>query len=394
MRGWKIVLGRTSNRRGVATLTAILVLGFAFFLGISTCTNCSQILKLSAADSSGERARLTAEAGVNDALAQLKISQSWVPNSTHTNKQLPTTRSSTYTLTATNNVAGTAPVMASDGTMVPAGLVYVISKGTCNGATREVDVMVDPTSGFAPFSYALFGTSTSEEIEIEHGAQISAYSSSDPSGTYQAQVGGNGKVEVEGGGKVFGNVTAAGTIEVDGGGTVTGTTTPNKPVVSWPSVTVTPPSGTTVTSLTINSGQTVTLSAGTYYYTNIMVKSGGTLKITTGPVIVYMTGLLEVKSGGNVNNSTQIPSNFQVYSSNTSSDAIKLNNGSDLYGSLYAPNGGFSLDGGGKLYGSLVASKVDLGSGARIVYDMNLAGLTAPFSGTSSSVVVLSWDRH
>ena len=387
------MIQRLNQRRAIATLTAIVVLGFAFFLGISACTNCSQLLQLSTADSQGEMARQAAEGGVNDAMAQLRLNRAWLPNASYNGKPLPSTRTSSYTLTVTNNSSGSAPVVASDGTSVPAGLVYVQSKGTCLRATRQVDVMLNVDSSLNPFTYAIFGTST-QELEIENGARISAYSSTGGTGDYPANVGSNGSIEVQSGSRVAGNVASAGNVTISNGGAVTGTVTQGKDAVTFPPVTVSPPAGTTVTSLVVSNGQSVTLAPGTYYYSSLTVSGGGNLNISAGPVIIYLTGPLTVNNGGRINNNTQVPSNFQVYSSSTSSTAVTLAGGSDFYGAIYAPTGGFTISNGGSLYGSVVASTLDIQGGARVAYDVNLATITTPFSNASPSVTVLSWDRH
>ncbi len=68
------------------------------------------------------------------------------------------------------------------------------------------------------------------------------------------------------------------------------------------------------TSLTVAATETVVLTSGVYYFTDIILENNGTLEIADGAdVIIYMTGSLILNEASQVN-PTQPPPSLLIYS--------------------------------------------------------------------------------
>jgi len=118
----------------------------------------------------------------------------------------------------------------------------------------------------------------------------------------------------------------------------------------------------------------VLLSAGIYDINTLTLTSGGTLGITSCPVILNIAGGGGISpvvdlTGGAVANSFA-PGCFQiVYAGN---GLIKLKGGAGVAGVIYAPNATVNLGGGGSWNGAIVGNNVTVSGNTSINYDRAL----------------------
>ena len=117
----------------------------------------------------------------------------------------------------------------------------------------------------------------------------------------------------------------------------------------------------------LDGGKTYTMPAGRYYF-NDFTLTGQSKLYFTGPTTIYATGRLDT-SGGNVFNSTQIPSNVTILMTGSTA---RVTASVDFYGVLYAPNTAVTVDGGGQFFGAAVGRTLTLSGTGDIHYDEDL----------------------
>jgi len=137
--------------------------------------------------------------------------------------------------------------------------------------------------------------------------------------------------------------------------------------------------------VSVSANATLALSAGTYVFSSLSLTGQGTITVTSGPVIVYITSSLSL-AGGGVANSTLVASNLMFFAGPLVS-TIAMTGGSSASFALYAPDTDVSISGNGDIYGAVVGRTVtDTGNGA-IHYDLELQHATAAgFACTSSEI--------
>ena len=265
-------------------------------------------------------------------------------------------------------------------------VALLISHGIVSGAERVVEARI---TGTAVFNGALSGKNY---ITISGGAMTDSYDSS--AGGYSiASAGSNGDVQSNGtitvsSSIVNGNATTASTIVLQGSGTITGTATQHAATVTYASVpacgppyysnsiAITPSSVYSNSSGVFNlgGGGSATLANGTYCFKTFTLSGGSTITVN-GPVVITTTGQIDT-SGGSVQNTTQLASNLQFYSSCVGNNAIKVTGGSGTYMTVYDPDGDIVVSGGSLFYGAMVGGSITMTGGiSRIHYDEALGGI-------------------
>ena len=129
----------------------------------------------------------------------------------------------------------------------------------------------------------------------------------------------------------------------------------------------------------------ITLPAGTYYFTSINVSGTAQINIA-GSVKIYVDGgNVSMTGQGIVNNDS--PKNLLIYSTGST---INMSGQSEFTGAVYAPLATVKLTGMADVYGSIVCgSSIDSGQAA-IHFDMDLINVNSGFSTTS---MVTSWQE-
>ncbi|MBN1827610.1 MAG: hypothetical protein JW884_00490, partial [Deltaproteobacteria bacterium] len=148
------------------------------------------------------------------------------------------------------------------------------------------------------------------------------------------------------------------------------------------------------TSIDLGNGETMTLTAGDYFLTDIVLRNGSILEIdaTGGPVNIYLSGTLdtedgelEAKNGSQINNQS-LPTDFYIYSN--SSQSIILKHGSDLSGMVYAPNAPVEIRNSGDVYGLVWGKTIDIKNSGQYFFDI---AFKDKFTSNNYDINVASW---
>jgi hypothetical protein len=193
-------------------------------------------------------------------------------------------------------------------------------------------------------------------------------------------------VSVLGASKVTGDATAGTTVTRSGSGAVGGTITNNEPapLVTLSAVAACGPayssnsgiSGTysynaSAGDLTLGGVNNATLANGTYCFHNLTLTNSAQLKVN-GPVIIKLTGALNIDGASRLNNTTEIPGNLRILSSYSEANGVTINNGANNYLVVYAPQTGINISGTGRLFGGAVGKTITVVNSGVLHYDIKL----------------------
>jgi hypothetical protein len=149
----------------------------------------------------------------------------------------------------------------------------------------------------------------------------------------------------------------------------------------------------TTRALSVGNHATLTLQAGTYFFSSINLGSHATLQLA-GPVVVYCTGNVDL-TGGTVLN-TGRPSDFRLFVAPYALPAghfvaqpeVRLRGGSAITAAIYAPDATLDLGGGCELFGAAVAESVRIHGNCDFHYDNALGAL---YGGSVATIERLYW---
>jgi endonuclease G len=193
-------------------------------------------------------------------------------------------------------------------------------------------------------------------------------------------------VVISGASKVTGSATAGTTVSRSGSGFVGGTITNNAlaPLAAFPAVAACGPayssnSGISGTySYNANTGDLIlsgvnnaTLANGTYCFHNLTLTNSAQLKVD-GPVIIKLTGALNIGGASRFSNTTEIPGNLRILSSYSDANGVTINNGANNFMVVYAPQTEINISGTGRLFGGAVGKTITAGNSGAIHYDTGL----------------------
>ena len=232
------------------------------------------------------------------------------------------------------------------------------------GATPAFTLQLDALSFF---QNGLVGTSA---VSMNGMTLTDSYNSRTGLAGVRGDVLSNADISLSNSATINGNATAT-SFTLSGTSAINGTRiTPTQPT-SFLAVYV-PVGLTDLGTIKVSSGQTQTLSPGSYQATSVSV-SGGQLIIdnAAGPVTIYVTGAVSVSSG-QVTLADPNPEKFAIYVASTKTVAVKSDG--TFAGVVYAPQSSVALSGSGQFKGAFVGLKMDLSSNAKVHYDTALRG--------------------
>jgi hypothetical protein len=193
-------------------------------------------------------------------------------------------------------------------------------------------------------------------------------------------------VAISGASKVTGNATAGTTVTKSGSASVGGTITNNAlaPLMTLPAVPACGPpyssnsgiSGTysynaSTGDLILSGVNIATLANGVYCFRNLTLTNSAQLKIN-GPVVIKITGTLNIGGASRLNNTTGNPGNLRILSSYSGANGVRINNGAANHIMVYAPRTGVSISGTAPLFGSVVGKTITVTNSGAIHYDTRL----------------------
>jgi hypothetical protein len=161
-----------------------------------------------------------------------------------------------------------------------------------------------------------------------------------------------------------GNVQALNSIDIKGSTLVRGKLYPE--TASQFNV-VSPPAGLASSgNLVVEANTTMVLAAGDYYYDNIEIRGGATLKLQ-GKARLWFGQTLNIQ--GDAGAVSLLPADLSFFGTAGATDVSML--GSPvLYGLIYAPSAALHISGHSVVYGALLGATVDLSGNAELHHDL------------------------
>lgn len=129
--------------------------------------------------------------------------------------------------------------------------------------------------------------------------------------------------------------------------------------------------------LTVSSGEVVTLSTGTYFFTQVFINGTGILNVDTssGHVKIFYNNKWQESSSCAVNNLSKIPSRLLISDIAVNSHKVDLSCPAPLHAYMEGGTTHFTLHPPTELYGHIIANEVTIKAGAKLHFDLG-AGLT------------------
>lgn len=390
---------RNINEKGVVLVTALLFMAIITIAGTSAYFTSSNELQISGNYKRMKQSFYDSEAGVTYTLAvienDLALGNITLTNATETitNYSAPTGYSFTPVTTLTQVSANTYSFQVT---------------GNEGGSSATLEVVFERGS---LLSYAVFGDA---QLDLPSSLGVHSYDSGTtpnptPSDTTnEADVGSNGAVFVDLNTEIDGNVILGNATD----GTEAVLTEIGTPIIhgsiqdkdrqdpdplgasggdlandftNYAASNDNLSAGIAGTSVNITSGDTVSMTTGNYYFTDVTVNSGATLDIdaTGGPVNIYLSGPLSADFGSSVN-ITGLPANVTIYSDTAALIAFSHNN--DFKGTIYAPYSDIFMMNQSDIYGSLWGASVFTYNSGDFYYDTSLKN-----KWMADTVTIVSW---
>jgi hypothetical protein len=122
--------------------------------------------------------------------------------------------------------------------------------------------------------------------------------------------------------------------------------------------------------LTINSGETVTLSSGTYYFKQIFLDGTLNVDTTSGPVKIFYDNQFRETAGCALNNLSLIPSRLLIADTISGAHTVDLNCTAPLHAYLEGAAARFDLNSPQQVYGHITAEQITIDAGAKLHFDL------------------------
>lgn len=228
-----------------------------------------------------------------------------------------------------------------------------------------------------------------EGISLSLGTRTDSYDSRE--GPYNVSTAGshghiqsNGDIALSGATTlVKGDAKTVGAVLTSDGAAVTGTSTGGAAPFGFPRVIPCGPpfssgAGIVGGSYDPSTGQlrgagtdAIIIGAGTYCLSTVELSDNSTLTVA-GPVTLNLTAHSSFTGGGILNPTANAESLRVVSSLSSSSLGITVLSGSQVYGTIYAPDARVEVRGGGDFYGAVAGRTVLSTGGAKFHYDKKL----------------------
>ena len=359
------------EKNGFILITLYLLIAVLVILGGNLVTHTMAETQAVHRSQASLQAVYLAEAGLDQAIVQLRQNATWAGGSS------AVAGAGTYTVTL-QDLGNSRRRITSQGSST----LLV----TASNRSIEAIVQVSPSGGPPA---GLFGDLS---VNLNGSVRVDSYDSRIPGpvqSTNHGVVGSNGiaasTIRINGSVDVLGDVLAgpgapSDAIQITGASHVSGRT--GAAAQSSPMPPVNETIGTT--DLRINGHQTVTLPEGTHRYRSITINGGGCLSFT-GPAVVYI-GNLDL-NGNCVATSGNLPPNLTI--NVVGSGSVSLNGTSGFYGVIYAPQSAVSLNGNVQVYGAVSGRTISGNGSVNFWYDEALR--TGGLGGGQNQVQPLSW---
>jgi hypothetical protein len=267
----------------------------------------------------------------------------------------------------------TARRASARGTAVPLAFGTLVGKSTCDvKASCVVAASSTAVNGFVGLDSVtmganLYAASYNSNVGPPGGSNV----------TSLANLGSNGVIQLGNNADVHGNLIMGPGGSVTSGTHmfVSGSQSHQTSNLSYPATEPAP-----VASSGAFDGTTLSLSAGTYYYSSMTFGNGGTIS-TTGPVTIYISGNFTANNKFTFDPYQFKPSNLQIRMIGSGSMTFK--NDAEGAAEIYAPGAALSFQNNLTFGGSIVAKSLIVNNNADIYRD------TASGAGGGSTVITM-----
>jgi len=373
------------SEKGSAMIITLVVLLMLGVIGAAAVQNSNTEMDIAENYQTDIKSFYVAEAGVELAYTVIRDSADWRTGFTD------------YPFSG-----GSFTVSLVDSLTEPAldDTILVYSTGTQSGAMTRIEVKLAPHQ---PFGWGAHGD---DYLKICGGSYTDSYNSD--SGSYAltrllagGNVGSNGNVVICGTADIYGGAATSepGALEIKGGALVTGDTTSMAPEIFYPPVPQSefdyarlnnsapasmagdfdyyPATG----RLRIKPHNTVTLSSGIYYFSEIDMS--GDIELAPGAEVkIYIDGDITMAAHTAINSGGS-PADLLILGTD---GYFNLSAHTEIVASVYAPEVNWKLTGHAELYGSFIANEVMDVGGSSFHYDRALKQLKMP-----GQYVKVSW---
>ena len=232
-----------------------------------------------------------------------------------------------------------------------------------------------------------------ESVDSRNNAVTDSYNSDDGSygGSNTAENGGlcsKGPVTLASGADVFGDAQGSSVTQLAGGGTsISGSSTPTPIPQQFPPIDFSmigpddnarinqespPPYGAefynpNTRELIIDQGKNLTLTSGTYHFSNLFLR-GGSQFIIDGEVTIFVDGQLTFDNG-TVANLSQAPNQLTL---NVGAGPVNIQGGQQLHAVIYAPEADVNIANGSGFFGGIIGRTLSFAGGGGLHYDESL----------------------
>ena len=365
------------NRRGSAAAIVILAMAFMGLLAVAGLETAVNETRGASAMAQSAEALYAAEAGLNSVLGD------WPANQFVTVGVGDSLDMGWVTLP--NGASYRAVIRRyDDGVMQQMRAIKVEAQGA--GALGGRGVLWVWTT--VPILY-LGAVNAGGQVTLRGGAVSDAYDSRE--GDYglgpvypEGHINTNGNLSVEGSGsQVQGNAVVGGVVT----GTVTGSVAILQPPVEYPDLpcpttgytsAASMPTGPKITYSAITgnlsvTGDTIRLSAGTYYFNSVSLSGQTKFVIDDGAdVEIFVRDAWTVSGQAQINNLSRDASNLSIYGCGTSTTPWSMSSGNSGYFTVYAPRHPMLLSGGNAFHGAMTVGSLDVSGGAPYHFDKAL----------------------
>jgi hypothetical protein len=292
-------------------------------------------------------------------------------------------------------------------TSLGSNMFSLLGTGTDGLVVQQVELVVRRVPD-GLFQFAAFGE---EFVLLDSDAFVDSYDST--VGTYAAQVEAgddfaneagdtrsNGDITLDANSSIHGDATPGFDNIVDDASPqsfVSGSTAPAEDDLVLEPIDV--PVIALTGSIDLNSNDGMSLAAGTYHYSSVLVRKGtltvhgpATLVIddlelrsncgisidtSAGPVEIHGTGDFELRSNSSFASIAQHARDVSVYLSGDNIDGspsstIAWNSNASFVGAIYAPDADIVVESNFELFGAVIAERLTLNSNARLHFDEDL----------------------
>ena len=268
------------NNKGSVTILAIGIMAFLGIILSGVLPMITQEVRIGTMNRDVVEAQYAAESGLKRAIAGLEAgstSWAWIGQT----RQFTGEAGKNYTVSVQN----TSPNTLTEGTAPASGLYYLQAVGRVGNANKTVSVKVNLTSGGSSgglsgvFVNGVFGASG---IKMDSNAKVTG------------SIGTNGKLTMDNGSTVDGDITAYNSLAINkwNSVTITGATPESKTAtVAVPtfSTTYTLPSSTGAAAWTWDTGwkKTVNVPTGKYKYTGTLSVGASTVTVADNTTLFF-----------------------------------------------------------------------------------------------------------